>query len=148
MSDLINKKYGSLILSYYGGDKEVLHIELNEPKKKNALTDELISEFCEVLRELRNSKEIRFLVLSGSGDIFSAGGDRKRMLERSGMFAGDARDLKHQYQEGIQQIPLCLESLNIPIIARVTGPAIGAGFDLMCMADFRYAIDSSFFAES
>jgi enoyl-CoA hydratase/carnithine racemase len=45
-------------------------------------------------------------------------------------------------------IPLALYELNVPTIAAVNGPAIGAGLDLACMCDMRIASDKAIFAES
>ena len=51
-------------------------------------------------------------------------------------------------RHGIQRIPLAFEKLDVPIIAAVNGPAIGAGLDLACMCDMRIAAESARFAES
>src|SRR6202012_1651260 len=56
--------------------------------------------------------------------------------------------LRNNYRDGIQRIPLALYELEIPIIAAVNGPAIGAGLDLACMGDIRLAAQRATFAES
>ena len=55
---------------------------------------------------------------------------------------------RRNYKLGIQRIPLAFDRLEVPIIAAVNGPAIGAGCDLACMCDVRIAAESAKFAES
>jgi enoyl-CoA hydratase/carnithine racemase len=79
------------------------------------------------------------LVITGDGAAFCSGGNVKEMQERSGLFAGTPLEIQDQYRRGIQQIPLALHTAEIPVIAAVNGPAMGAGFDLACMCDLRIA---------
>jgi enoyl-CoA hydratase/carnithine racemase len=57
-------------------------------------------------------------------------------------------DVRDNYRRGIQRIPLAFHRLDVPTIAAVNGPAIGAGCDLACMADIRIASEKASFAES
>ena len=91
---------------------------------------------------------IRAVVLTGEGTAFCAGGNVKDMRDRTGMFAGDPMDQADAYRKGIQRIPRAIYSLNVPIIAAVNGPAVGAGCDLATMCDIRIASTKAMFAES
>ncbi|MBL8727057.1 MAG: enoyl-CoA hydratase/isomerase family protein, partial [Planctomycetes bacterium] len=91
---------------------------------------------------------IRCAVLTGAGKGFHSGGDVKAMKERSGMFAGDATELRERYQRGIQAIPRRIAEFRKPLIAAVHGAAIGAGLDLACMCDLRIAASSAQFGST
>jgi enoyl-CoA hydratase/carnithine racemase len=55
---------------------------------------------------------------------------------------------RRNYRNGIQRLPTLFQSLEVPVIAAVNGPAIGAGCDLTCMCDIRIASENAKFAES
>src|SRR5690606_10001766 len=108
----------------------------------------MIIDLVRVLDAINNAKEIRVVVITGMGKHFCAGGDLKAMKAKTGMFAGDANELRLRYQQGIQQISLAMENIEKPIIAMVNGAAIGAGLDLACMCDIRLCSENAIFAES
>ncbi|MEH6386386.1 MULTISPECIES: crotonase/enoyl-CoA hydratase family protein [Pseudomonas] len=124
-------------------------VRMNSPETRNALSEpSQMQEFVDLCRDLRRDQSVRVMVLTGNGKAFCAGGNIKDMQNREGIFAGSPYDLRDTYRNGIQQIPLALYELDIPIIAAVNGPAIGAGLDLACMCDIRIASDKALFAES
>ncbi|RZJ16187.1 MAG: enoyl-CoA hydratase, partial [Haliea sp.] len=65
-----------------------------------------------------------------------------------GQGLGEPTRSRLAYRNGIQRIPLALQALEVPTIAAVNGPAIGAGCDLATMCDIRIAADIATFAES
>jgi len=130
-------------------DDGIVTVRMNHPETRNALTSlEQIQEFVDLCAQLRSDRTARVMVLTGNGSAFCAGGNVKDMRDRAGIFAGSPYELRNTYRDGIQRIPLALYELDIPIIAAVNGPAIGAGLDLACMCDIRLAASSALFAES
>lgn len=127
----------------------IVTVRMNHPETRNALTTpEQIQEFVDLCAQLRVDKAARVMVLTGNGSAFCAGGNVKDMHERGGIFAGSPYELRNTYRDGIQRIPLAIYELEIPVIAAVNGPAVGAGLDLACMCDIRLAAPKAIFAES
>ncbi len=100
-----------------------------------ALTEDIITTINWINREDR----VSVLVMTGAGSAFSSGGNVKEMQSKSGTFGGSPVEVQDKYRRGIQQIPLLLHKAEIPVIAALNGPAIGAGFDLANMCDIRIA---------
>jgi len=130
-------------------DGAVLTVTMNRPEQRNALSDpEQIGAFEDLRRDVEADPTIRAIVLTGAGSAFCAGGNVKDMRDRKGMFEGSPYRLRNRYREGIQRIPVALYELEIPVVAAINGPAIGAGLDLANMCDVRIAADTATFAES
>ena len=124
-------------------------LTLNRPDTRNALSgDDMFAAFEELLEALNNDSTVRVAVLTGVGTAFCAGGNIAEMRDHTGMFEGSAEQITANYKAGIQRIPRAFERLQLPIIAAVNGPAIGAGNDLACMCDIRLASENARFAES
>lgn len=116
---------------------------------RNALTGTaLVDDIVAVADWVNACDEVSVLVITGEGSAFSAGGNVKDMASRGGDFAGDVAEVADRYRRGIQRIPLALQGVEVPIIAAVNGPAIGAGFDLANMADIRIASRKARFGET
>lgn len=124
-------------------------LTLNDPERRNALSNATqwaaVADACE---QVRRNQEVRCLIVTGAGTAFCAGGNVKDMKDRTGIAGGSAYGIRDGYRNGIQRIPLALYELDVPTIAAVNGPAIGAGFDLTCMCDIRIASQTARFAES
>lgn len=130
-------------------DGRVATLTFNRDDVRNALTGTgLIDDIVNVAEWVNGCDDVSVLVMTGAGSAFSAGGNVKDMAERGGDFAGDVAECADRYRRGIQRIPLALHNVEIPVIAAVNGPAIGAGFDLANMADLRIASTKAKFGET
>lgn len=122
---------------------------INLPEVGNAITDSGFIAALETAVDAANrDHNVRAVILTGEGRIFSAGGNVKEMADRRGMFGVSPIEQRSAYVDGIQRIPRALARLEVPIIAAVNGAAIGAGCDLAMMCDIRIASENAAFAES
>jgi enoyl-CoA hydratase/carnithine racemase len=138
--------YKEIIFEQQG---QIAILTLNRPEVRNVITEQaMIDEILDACQRVQDDTSISVLILTGAGTAFSAGGNVKEMYEKKGIFAGDPDQIRNNYRRGIQLIPLALQRLDVPTIAAVNGPAIGAGCDLTCMCDIRIASDKARFGET
>lgn len=116
-------------------------LTLNDPDRRNAIGPDLQSELAERVSEVASDTEARALVLAGEGTAFCAGADLPTVFTENERSVTEIRqDLKDYYQ-----CFLPILDLQIPTIAAVHGPAIGAGLNLALCCDLRLAgPDASF----
>lgn len=132
----------------YQNEHGIVTITLNRPEKRNGLSPQMVDGLIHALERLSADAEARCAVLTGAGSTFSAGGDPKRMLE-PGLYPDMTTvETVRFYQQGIQRLPLAFSAVDVPIVAAVNGPAIGAGCDLICLCDIRIASSNAKFASS
>jgi enoyl-CoA hydratase/carnithine racemase len=126
----------------------VVTLTMSQPESRNALTgNSAIPEFLQACARINADRSVRVMVLTGSGTVFCSGGNVKDM--RRHIAADYSPDLiRDEYRQGIQRLALAVYGLEVPSIAAVNGPAVGAGCDLTCMCDIRIAAESASFAES
>ncbi len=114
-------------------------IRLNRPDALNALNSQLMGELVQALREADQNDKTRVIVLTGSEKAFAAGADIKEMSEKSfvdvfttDFFAAEAN---------------AIMAIRKPIIAAVSGYALGGGCELAMMCDFIIAADTAKFGQ-
>jgi enoyl-CoA hydratase/carnithine racemase len=124
-------------------------ITLNQPELRNPISDlDVVDAVVAAIERLNADSAIRVAIFTGAGKAFSSGGNLRKMGQPGELGGGAPVDTRLGYKRGIQRIPLAFAALEVPIIAAVNGPAIGAGCDLACMCDIRIAGESAQFAES
>ena len=120
----------------------VATLTLNLPEKHNALSALMINELSLAARKLGAEKEVRVVVLTGSGKSFCAGGDLGWMktqfnASRDGRML-EARKLAHMLKY-LNEIPK-------PLIGKIQGQAFGGGLGLVSICDVAIAVDTAQFA--
>lgn len=132
----------------------IARITLNRPESINSFSQEMLDLWIKALEEVRDSEEIRVVVLSGNGRGFCAGGDIKAMAAGKGFYVSDEDTTttglarKNALWNRIQRIPLLLQEIDKPVIAKMHGVAFGAGLDMTLMCDIRIAAESTKVCES
>lgn len=128
------------------------HVEtwtINLPEERNPISgDEVVEALVACVERVNADIDVRAVVITGAGSAFSAGGNIKLMAEGIAPFGGPPHESRDGYRNGIQRIPRAFHLCEVPTIAAVNGPAVGAGCDLALMCDMRIASEQAFFAES
>lgn len=121
-------------------EKGILTLTLSRPEKLNALNDEVLSTLSEIFDHAKRNKDIKAILLTGTGKAFCAGADISRLAEcdaQSGyQFACDGQDVFRQ-----------LETLGKPSLAAINGFAFGGGCELAMAATIRVAAHTAQFGQ-
>ena len=126
----------------------IVTLTMNQPETRNPLTgNTAVAEFVAACERVTTDSSVRVVIITGAGSAFSSGGNVKDMRR---FFENDIEPAKirEEYRNGIQRLTLAFYNLEVPTIAAVNGPAVGAGCDLTCMCDIRIASEKASFAES
>lgn len=119
-------------------DGDVLRVWLNRPDVRNAIDQPMLIEVGELFRALETAFDVRLVVLGGRGKSFSAGADRREVVEP----APTARAERFRTQIG-RRATRAIEDCPIPTLARVQGHAAGGGSCFATSCDFRVTTEST-----
>lgn len=114
-------------------------LTLNRPDKRNAMSDDMRTEFIHALEHVTADKSIRALVLTGAGKGFCAGGDISGMERRMNAPAGEVGFNGWHRQQRVHHTQSLLHTMPKPVIAAVNGAASGLGADTALACDFIIA---------
>lgn len=117
----------------------VLTILFNRPKV-NAFNLEMIDEFIRVLNWVKGEREVRCVVLSGTGEYFSTGQDIEVIYE-----LGDQIPYREHLERTYNHIVQLLRTLHAPVLAAINGPVAGAALGIVLATDIRWSSETASF---
>ena len=115
----------------------VAKITLKRPEKRNALSIAVRDAISDALDGLAADEDVKVVVVTGEGAVFSAGFDLKEFQQLE--LADELWASSDRFHRAWLEFPL-------PTVAAVNGPALAGGFDLAVMCDVRVAADTAAFS--
>jgi enoyl-CoA hydratase/carnithine racemase len=113
-------------------------VTIDRPEKRNALSPEVMEQLAAAVEVLDGDTEVRCIVIAGSDEVFAAGADIKAMAERSFQQVLEAQTLGFWRR---------LAACRTPLVAAVSGFALGGGCELALVCDMIVASESAEFGQ-
>ena len=132
--------FETIITSTLGPEgRQVGLVTLNRPKQLNALNDQLMDELASALKAFEGDANIGCMIITGSEKAFAAGADIGAMAQYSfaDVYKGDY--ITRNWEQ--------IKNIRKPVIAAVSGFALGGGCELAMMCDFIIAADNAKFGQ-
>lgn len=118
----------------------IRRIILNNPKKRNALSLSMLESLRENLLTDVDSDDLRVIILSARGPVFSSGHDLKELTSAQG------REYHTRVFQTCSEVMTLIQDLPVPVVAMVNGVATAAGCQLVASCDVAVATEQSTFA--
>ncbi len=132
--------YETILTRTEGPDnRKVGIITLNRPKQLNALNDQLMDELAAALKAFEQDASVGCMILTGSEKAFAAGADISAMAKYSFADVYNNDFITRNWEQ--------IRSIRKPVIAAVSGFALGGGCELAMMCDFIIAADNAKFGQ-
>ena len=119
----------------------ILSIGFNRPERKNAITGTMYQTMADALVEAESDSAVRAILFKGHAEIFTAGNDLDDFLKNFKPGDGVAED-----QRPVFQFMRALSGSSKPVVAAVSGVAVGIGTTLLMHCDLVYAADNAKFS--
>lgn len=117
----------------------VVLLTLDNPGQRNAMSDEMTESWEQAIAELRPDRSVRAVVVTGAGSAFCSGGDLSWLASEPDAGVDALRDRMLPFYRRW----LTVRTLEVPVLAAINGPAIGAGLCMPLACDLRYATDDA-----
>jgi len=120
-------------------DAGLATITMNRPERRNALSEAFMTELQAALRDVGGHPDVRAIVLTATGPVFSAGHDFGDMVERD-------LDGMRRLLTVCRDLMLAIQRTPQPVVAGVQGMATAAGCQLVASCDLAVALEEATFA--
>ncbi len=110
-------------------------VTLDNPDQRNAMSDEMTASWVDCVDELVDDPEVRAVVITGAGTAFSSGGDLSWLASEPEAGVDRLRSRMLPFYRSWLQV----RRLEVPVVAAINGPAIGAGLCFALACDLRFA---------
>jgi enoyl-CoA hydratase len=110
-------------------------LRLDNPDQRNAMSDAMTASWITAVDELAQDRKVRAVVVTGEGSAFCSGGNTSWIASEPDAGVDALRDRMLPFYRAW----LSIRRLEVPTIAAINGPAIGAGLCLALACDLRYA---------
>lgn len=114
----------------YESEGHIAKITLNRGESHNAIDDVMHAELLDVFHEIRQSDDIRCVLLASTGKSFSAGGDLDMIVR----LQNDLAHREHMCDTGVRLINALIDT-RVPVVAAMQGDAIGLGASVLLTCD-------------
>ena len=118
-------------------------ITLDRPDKRNTMSAELLDRFEEVVAEVGNNRDVRVAIVTGNGNSFCAGADFGAIQELADRLGANTVAERPRAIRALYDAFLSVESLEVPVIAAINGPAVGVGITMTLAMDIRLAAENA-----
>lgn len=118
----------------------IRRIILNNPKKRNALSLSMLESLKENILTDIDNPELRVIIISARGPVFSSGHDLKELTSAQG------QDHHRKVFKTCAEVMTLVQDIPVPVIAMVNGVATAAGCQLVASCDIAVATEKSTFA--
>ena len=119
-------------------EEGIATITLNRPEVLNALNDKVFNELEEAVTKLAADNAVRVVIITGGEKVFAAGADISQMVNSTAVKVATGDNLAQKAFNAIENMPK-------PVIASISGFALGGGCELTLVADVRIAADNAQF---
>jgi methylglutaconyl-CoA hydratase len=119
----------------------VARLTLNRPEAKNAMSQPLMRELAAAAKQLADDGSVRVIVLTGAGEVFSAGGDLKGMTQQTNNTRQGRIDDATEFAKTLSD----LDGMSKPLIGRINGSAFGGGLGLISICDIAIGLADATF---
>ncbi|TMW66730.1 hypothetical protein Poli38472_014042 [Pythium oligandrum] len=129
-----------VVVRRYVHGKHIYVAELCRPSVKNAFNNQMYSQLTQAIEEYEANDDLHALVITGSGQYFSSGGDISQGLsvDEQGKPVLPSKNFTRKLMEAMVKCPKIL-------VAAVNGPAIGFGVTMLMHCDFVFAVETATF---